>query len=91
MSNWLPTQQAVFQAARKLLKREPWYQGVCLDNFPTEEECHADFDRSVERVFEETRYWDGYPKRGGGFRVTPVTAAVTAKEVQEAVAKGVKL
>ena len=51
-------QNEVFEAAKALLEKEPWYRGVCIDNFPSDEICETDFDRAVSMVYVETAYHD---------------------------------
>ncbi len=52
-------QQKVFDAARAELKGEPWFQGICMDDFPEDEEILEDFDSAVSAVIIETMFWDG--------------------------------
>lgn len=55
-----PLQQQVFDKAKAWLEKEEWYTGVCMDNFPTDEEITKDgIDHAVERVYDETYMWDG--------------------------------
>lgn len=48
----------VFSHAKRWLKKKSWYRGVCMDNFPTDEEIKNDFRTSVFRVIVETQSWD---------------------------------
>lgn len=51
-------QQKVIAVVKDKLKKYEWFQGVCLNDFPTDAEIDEDFEEAVERVIEETLYWD---------------------------------
>ena len=53
-----PAQAAVFAEAKRRLEKRSWFRGVCLDNFPDEEECILNFEESVGEVAHETSFWD---------------------------------
>lgn len=58
-------QDAVFRKAKRILKRKPWYRGVCLDNFPSEQTCKDKPRQAINSVMMETEYWDA-PNMGLG-------------------------
>jgi hypothetical protein len=58
MSNFTPKQQRVFDTAKARLEKESWYNGVCCDNFPTDQEIDEDFEGAVVSVVMETERWD---------------------------------
>lgn len=52
-------QEQVKERARLLLQDEPWFRGVCLDNFPTDEDIRRDgVDEHAQQVALETAMWD---------------------------------
>lgn len=57
-SNLSELQQRVFDAADGKFSSKPWYKGVCLDNFPSDEEIQEDFEGAVTSVYFETAMWD---------------------------------
>lgn len=57
-------QQEVFNKAKKVLKVGNWYNGVCLYDFPTDEEIEKEgIDNAVSIVYSQTAYWDA-PNQG---------------------------
>lgn len=60
MSDWSDEQQRVFDLAKKRLQEQPWYSGVCMDSFPSDEDIRQKgINACVQQVFDETSYWDG--------------------------------
>lgn len=57
-SHMTDAQIRVFNEAKRRLKNETWYRGVCCDNFPTHQECVDDFEQAVRSVIGETALWD---------------------------------
>lgn len=51
-------QKLVFDAVEERLKPKAWFRGVCLNNFPSEDECVDDFQGSVSLVEFETAMYD---------------------------------
>ncbi len=52
-------QTKVFNEAKRRLEKQPWFRGVvCLDNFPSHEECVNNFEDAVVSVEMETTMWD---------------------------------
>ena len=44
---------------RECLQSEPWFRGVCINDFPTDLEIERDgFKSAVETVIMNTQYWD---------------------------------
>jgi hypothetical protein len=60
-SQMTQNQKDVFNAAKIQLKNEPWFRGVCADNFPNDKECKEHFLNAVDSVVYETVKWDGLP------------------------------
>lgn len=62
MSNRLdslsPLQLSVFEEAKLRLSKFPWFAGVCLDEFPSDEEIEHSFEDAVISVMMETAFWD---------------------------------
>lgn len=56
--NLSESQQKVFDSARQKLKDKKWFRGICLDNFPDEQDCKDNFDDCVAQVCFETEMWD---------------------------------
>lgn len=56
-------QQKVFEAASEQLEKYSWYNGTCMNDFPTEEDCKQNFNDCVAQVVMETMYWDA-PRAG---------------------------
>ena len=51
-------QEKVFQEAKKRLQDKEWFQGVCMDCFPSDKEIQENFEDAVQAVVCETSYWD---------------------------------
>lgn len=51
-------QQQVFDTVKKRIEYEYWFKGVCVDNFPADEEIDKDFSSAVNNVQMETELWD---------------------------------
>lgn len=51
-------QQEVLTKVKEILSSEDWFVGVCLDNFPSDDECRNNFDDAVKSVCFETAMWD---------------------------------
>lgn len=58
MTTLTPLQETVFEAAKAKLESEPWFQGVCIDDFPTDDDIRENFQWSVIQVEMQTAYWD---------------------------------
>jgi len=58
MANLTPAQKNVFQEAVNRLKDKKWFDGVCMDNFPEDDDCKSDFEDSVNSVMFETAMYD---------------------------------
>lgn len=53
-------QQQVYNLALFKLQLEPWFRGVCMNYFPTDEDIERDgVNTCADRVYWETHYWDG--------------------------------
>jgi hypothetical protein len=66
MTEFTTLQQQVFEAAKVRLQGEPWYKGVCCDDFPTDHEIADNFDGAVSAVVSETAMWDDPDFFSGG-------------------------
>lgn len=53
-----PLQEQVVAAVKAWGSTRPWFQGVCLNEFPTDAEIQEDFDGAVQQVCMTTAYWD---------------------------------
>ena len=53
-----PKQQAVANSAKKRLQDKPWFKGVCIDDFPSDQEIDDDFEGCVSQVELQTAMWD---------------------------------
>lgn len=53
-----PNQDKVFNEALKRLEKEPWFKGVCCDDFPSEVACEEDFEGCVSSITFNTAMWD---------------------------------
>ena len=54
-------QRDVRNKASRRLKSKKWYNGVCLDNFPTDSDIKRDgVSDCVDRVCLETELWDNW-------------------------------
>lgn len=51
-------QQEAVNLAKEKLKDKPWFEGVCIDNLPTEEECKENLEDAVNSIVFETCMWD---------------------------------
>ena len=51
-------QKRVFQEANYRLSELPWYKGLCLENFPSEEKCEHHFEVAVFEVIATTGILD---------------------------------
>lgn len=51
-------QTAVIAEARSRIQHKPWFKGICTDNLPTDAEIREDREGAVERIVNETMYWD---------------------------------
>jgi len=51
-------QQQVFNEAKRRLRNEPWFCGICGDDFPVDADILADFEGSVTGVMFATAMWD---------------------------------
>lgn len=52
-------QQQVFDHAKAWLEQKPWFKGVSMDDFPTDEEIKRDgVEDSAMGVVMNTAYWD---------------------------------
>jgi hypothetical protein len=58
MSLLTSLQQKVFDEAKRQLQHEPWFKGICMDNFPTDEAIADNFADAVSDVVLETFMWD---------------------------------
>lgn len=58
-------QKVVFEKAKAILEKKPWYRGVCTDNYPPDSKCIADEKDAIASVVMETMYWDA-PNSGFG-------------------------
>lgn len=63
MKNLGENQIKVLEAAKQKIGTEVWFRGICMDNFPSEQDCIKDFDGEVGGVVCETMYWDA-PNHG---------------------------
>ncbi len=59
MSRFSNRQEAVINRARRMLKKEPWYRGVCVNRVPSEQECKRNPRRAMLDIYLETHYYDG--------------------------------
>ena len=57
-TNLTKRQNAILSKARRILKREPWYRGVCMDGFPSERTCKEKPRQAIISIVMETAYWD---------------------------------
>lgn len=55
---WTEAQKRVKDAAEAQLQDKAWFKGICLDNFPTDDEAKENFEDAVAQVVVETKYWD---------------------------------
>ena len=51
-------QFAVYNEAKRRLKEEPWFHGVCMDEFPLDSACRDHFEDAIESVVAATMFWD---------------------------------
>jgi len=52
-------QKEIFELARAKLEKKPWFKGVCLDDFPTDDEIEIlGKEECVSIVVDETTLWD---------------------------------
>lgn len=58
MTELTPLQQKVFDAVKEWGSTKPWFRGVCMDNFPEDDEIESNFDDAVTGVCFETAMWD---------------------------------
>jgi hypothetical protein len=59
MNDLTVTQRRVFNEAKSKLENRPWYVGVCMDNFPSDEQILlVGFKMAVSRVILETAMLD---------------------------------
>ena len=58
MAQLTELQQRVFDEAKSQLEDEPWFKGICMDNFPEDVEISENFDDAVTGVVLETSMWD---------------------------------
>jgi hypothetical protein len=52
-------QSQTLEAAKKELRKYPWFRGVCLDYMSTDKEISEDFKGCVDELVCGTMYWDG--------------------------------
>lgn len=53
-----PKQTEVANRVKEILSAEPWFKGVCIDDFPSDREIDEDFDGCVAQVMFVTEMWD---------------------------------
>lgn len=51
-------QNKVFNEVLERLEDEPWFKGVCMDNFPEDDYIRDNFEDAVAEVETETAMWD---------------------------------
>lgn len=51
-------QEAVRKKVEAELSQYYWFNKVCLDDFPTDEEIDENFQEAVDTVGIQTAYWD---------------------------------
>lgn len=57
--NRTPLQQKVFDLAKARMQDQEWFEGVCLNNFPTDDMIVKEgIEDCVDMVVIETEYWD---------------------------------
>ena len=54
-----PKQQELIDKVKNELKDQPWFNGVCLDNLPTDSEITRDGEKTwITQLILDTTYWD---------------------------------
>ena len=53
-------QRKVFDAVIVWGDTKPWFRGVCMNNFPTDDYIKDNFDGAVSGVCLETAMWDDH-------------------------------
>jgi hypothetical protein len=51
-------QQKVSDAAKEQLKEYKWFRGVCVNDFPSDQQISEDFEGAVTEVAMTTAMWD---------------------------------
>lgn len=51
-------QERVLSAAIERLRDQPWYSGICVTSFPSDEVISQNFDDAVAQVCDWTESWD---------------------------------
>ena len=51
-------QEGLLREAREKLKGEPWFRGVCIDEFPTDEAIRRDREAALSDVIMTTQWHD---------------------------------
>lgn len=66
MSQFTKRQHAAINKAHKWLKKERWYNGVCVDNVPSDTEIKKyGVYRAAKEIWGETYYYDGFHHYAG--------------------------
>lgn len=58
MTTLTEAQQKVVQEAQRRIARNPWYNGLCIDELPTDKDCKENFADAVETLVGGTEIWD---------------------------------
>ena len=54
-----PLQEQVKARALELVKNEPWFKGLCMDNFPEDHEITRDgIEEHAQQIVCDTAFWD---------------------------------
>ena len=57
--NLTELQEKVCDLARKQIEDKPWFQGICLDDIPSDKEILTmGLEESADQIALQTAYWD---------------------------------
>jgi len=74
-------QKEVFRKAKEALQNQSWFKGICMDNFPTDQEIDKEgIEDSVSSVCMETEMWDAWDENG--FIPLRIARFVTKREME---------
>lgn len=60
MSQFTKLQNVAINKANKMLKKEPWYRGVCVNKVPSDAQIKKyGVHRAAQKIWDETYYYDG--------------------------------
>lgn len=54
----MTNREKVVEEAKRRIRGESWFKGVCVNHIPNEQDCEDNFEHCVNQVILETEMWD---------------------------------